>query len=40
MNLELLQNPTHLMRCIEEVDRVFGDGRPVSHAALRELTAV
>lgn len=38
--LELLQNPAHLQRAIEEVDRVFGDGRPVSHAALRELTFV
>lgn len=38
--LELLQNPSYLMRCIEEVDRVFGDGRPVSHAALRELVVV
>jgi sterol 14-demethylase len=36
--LELLQNPTTLSRAIEEVDRVFGGGRPVSHAALRELT--
>jgi sterol 14-demethylase len=38
--LELLQNPLYLQRCIEEVDRVFGDGRPVSHAALRELKFV
>lgn len=38
--LELLQNPTYLQRCIEEVDRVFGDGRPVSHGALRELKLV
>ena len=38
--LELLQNPTTLQRCIEEVDRVFGDGRPVSHGALRELKLV
>lgn len=38
--LELLQNPAYLQRCIEEVDRVFGDGRPVSHAALRELKLV
>lgn len=42
--LELLQNPTTLARCVAEVDRVFGrsasqpEGRPVSHAALRELT--
>src|SRR5690606_35602115 len=38
--LELLQNPTYLQRCVEEVDRVFGDGRPVSHGALRELKLV
>ncbi|UJR78359.1 cytochrome P450 [Sandaracinus amylolyticus] len=38
--LELLQNPTQLQRCVAEVDRVFGDGRPVSHAALRELTTI
>lgn len=38
--LELLQNPTYLQRCIDEVDRVFGDGRPVSHGALRELKLV
>ncbi|HJL20511.1 MAG TPA: cytochrome P450 [Sandaracinaceae bacterium LLY-WYZ-13_1] len=38
--LELLQNPTYLARCVAEVDRVFGDGRPVSHAALRELHEV
>lgn len=38
--LELLQNPIHLQRCIEEVDRVFGGGREVSHAALRELTLI
>ncbi|MDQ3035342.1 MAG: cytochrome P450 [Myxococcota bacterium] len=36
--LELLQNPLQLQRCVAEIDRVFGDGRPVSHAALRELT--
>ncbi len=36
--LELLQNPITLGRAVEEVDRVFGGGRPVSHAALRELT--
>src|SRR5690606_37077530 len=38
--LELLQNPSYLQRCIEEVDRVFGGGRAVSHAALRELKLV
>ncbi len=35
--LELLQNPAILQRCITEVDAVFGAGRPVTHAALREL---
>ncbi len=35
--LELLQNPISLQRCVEEIDRVFGDGREVSHSALREL---
>jgi sterol 14-demethylase len=35
--LELLMNPTHLARCIAEVDRVFGGGREVDHLALREL---
>jgi sterol 14-demethylase len=38
--IELLQNPSFLQRAIEEVDRVFGGGRPVSHGALRELTFV
>lgn len=38
--LELLQNPRILQRAIDEVDRVFGGGREVSHAALRELTFV
>jgi sterol 14alpha-demethylase len=38
--LELLQNPRELQRCVEEVDRVFADGRPVSHAALRELSVL
>jgi sterol 14-demethylase len=36
--IELLQNPKALRRCVEEIDRVFGNGQPVSHAALRELT--
>ncbi|HEY8428554.1 MAG TPA: cytochrome P450 [Sandaracinaceae bacterium] len=36
--LELLQNPWCLTRAVDEVDRVFGGGRPVTHAALRELT--
>jgi sterol 14-demethylase len=35
--IELLQNPEHMKRCREEVDRVFGGGEPVSHAKLREL---
>lgn len=38
--LELLQNPSILQRAVAEVDRTFGDGREVSHAALRELTFV
>lgn len=38
--LEILQNPSYLQRCIEEVDRVFGGGRPVTHASLRELTVI
>lgn len=38
--LELLQNPSSLQRAIAEVDRVFGDGRPVTHGALRELTFI
>jgi len=36
--LELLQNKDYLARCTAEIDRVFGKGEPVSHAALRELT--
>ena len=36
--IELLQNPKALRRCVEEIDRVFGSGQPVSHQALRELT--
>ncbi|MFO0681390.1 MAG: cytochrome P450 [Sandaracinus sp.] len=35
--LELLQNPTTLTRAVAEVDRVFGGGKPVAHASLREL---
>lgn len=38
--IELLLNPSFLQRCIAEVDRVFGGGKPVTHAALRELTTV
>ena len=38
--LELLSNPTFLVRAIDEVDRTFGGGREVSHAALRELTFI
>lgn len=38
--LELLRHPTHYQRAVEEVDRVFGGGRPVSHSVLRELTYV
>ena len=36
--IELLQNPAYLARVVGEIDGVFGDGTPVSHAALRELT--
>ncbi|HEX9102102.1 MAG TPA: cytochrome P450, partial [Polyangia bacterium] len=36
--IELLRNPAYLTRVIEEIDRVFGNGTPVSHAALRELS--
>ncbi|MDB4965438.1 MAG: Cytochrome 51 [Myxococcales bacterium] len=36
--IELLQNQGYLGRVVEEIDRVFGNGTPVSHAALRELT--
>jgi sterol 14-demethylase len=36
--IELLQNRGYLGRIVEEIDRVFGTGEPVSHAALRELT--
>ncbi len=38
--IELLMNPTYLQRAIDEVDRVFGGGREVSHAALRELSVL
>lgn len=38
--IELLQNPSVMRRALEEVDRVFGGGDPVSHAKLRELTFV
>jgi sterol 14-demethylase len=38
--LELLSNPSFLVRAIEEVDRTFAGGRPVDHAALRELVFI
>jgi sterol 14-demethylase len=38
--LELLRDPAAYQRAVAEVDRVFGGGRPVSHAVLRELTYV
>jgi sterol 14-demethylase len=38
--LELLRDPVAYQRAVAEVDRVFGGGRPVSHAVLRELTYV
>ncbi len=36
--IELLQSPPALARCVEEIDRVFGRGNRVTHAALRDLT--
>jgi sterol 14-demethylase len=36
--IELLRNPESLRRTVEEIDRVFGGGARVTHAALRELT--
>ncbi len=36
--IELLQHPAILQRCVEEVDQVFGGGKPVTYASLRELT--
>lgn len=36
--IELLQNPESLRNTVAEIDRVFGSGQPVTHAALRELT--
>src|SRR5207253_2592403 len=36
--IELLCNPEALRRATDEIDRVFGGGRAVTHAALRELT--
>jgi sterol 14-demethylase len=38
--IEMLRNPEVMRRCVEEVDRVFGSGTPVSHSALRELVYV
>lgn len=38
--IELLKNRDSLKRTVEEIDRVFGTGEPVSHAKLRELTFV
>jgi sterol 14-demethylase len=35
--IELLRNPATLLRATQEVDRVFGGGKEVNHAALREL---
>jgi sterol 14-demethylase len=35
--IELLRNPEYLKRTVAEIDGVFGNGTPVSHAALREL---
>jgi sterol 14-demethylase len=36
--IELLRNKGYLARVIAEIDGVFGNGTPVSHAALRELS--
>ena len=36
--IELLQNPEALARCKAEIDGVFGGGRAVTHALLRELS--
>jgi sterol 14-demethylase len=38
--LELLSHPAELRRCVDEIDRVFAGGQPVTHAALRELNVV
>jgi sterol 14-demethylase len=38
--IELLRNRDSMTRAVEEIDRVFGTGEPVSHAKLRELTFV
>ena len=35
--IELLRDPTLYQRAVAEVDRVFGGGKPVTHALLREL---
>jgi sterol 14-demethylase len=35
--IELLRSPSYLARVVDEIDRVFGSGNRVSHAALREL---
>jgi sterol 14-demethylase len=36
--IELLRNPAVLARCKTEIDQVFGGGRAVTHALLRELS--
>jgi sterol 14-demethylase len=36
--IELLRNPEVLAKCRGEIDRVFGGGRAVTHALLRELS--
>jgi sterol 14alpha-demethylase len=36
--IELLQNKGYLERVVAEIDSVFGNGTPVSHTALRDLT--
>ena len=35
--IELLRNPGHLARVVEELDKLYADGRDVSYQALREI---
>jgi sterol 14-demethylase len=36
--IELLRNPSYFERVVAQIDDVFGDGKPVTFQALRELT--
>jgi sterol 14-demethylase len=36
--IELLRNPSYLERVVAQIDDVFGEGKPVTFQALRELT--